>query len=409
MRNSRNSILKNQSFLFVWIGNAISELGGAFGTFCNSILIYQLTGSTMALGSMWLLYFLPSLIIQLFIGPFIDRWSRKWIMVFSQWTRGAIFLFPLISLLTGNLAPWHIFTVQMIVGLISPVYTPANQAIIPSIVEKGHLNTANAYLDGTVRLMTFMAPILGGLVVEYIGVKLTLSFVCGFLMASGTLLLYLKEAKASQNVRKTWFQQFSEGISYFFTHPIIVWLGFFLAFVQFGVGVTMVITLPYITIELSGTYAEYGYFMASFPLGYVIGSLLIGRIKYKKRRILMLGALVIGGLTYISLGLNHSIHVAYLTEAIAGIAMAFFGVHNITIFQQVIPNHLMGKVISVRLLIIRSAMPLGVAAGSVLSELWGIRPLYLLIGSIICSVSLLGIFFPYFKFLDAPLKKEIAS
>jgi len=149
--------------------------------------------------------------------------------------------------------------------------------------------------------------------------------------------------------------------------------------------------------------------MASFPLGYVIGSLLIGRIKYKKRRILMLGALVIGGLTYISLGLNHSIHVAYLTEAIAGIAMAFFGVHNITIFQQVIPNHLMGKVISVRLLIIRSAMPLGVAAGSVLSELWGIRPLYLLIGSIICSVSLLGIFLPYFKFLDAPLKKEIAS
>lgn len=405
----RNSILKNQSFLFVWIGNAISELGGAFGTFCNSILIYQLTGSTMALGSMWLLYFLPSLIIQLFIGPFIDRWSRKWIMVFSQWTRGAIFLIPLISLLTGNLAPWHIFTVQMIVGLISPVYTPANQAIIPSIVEKGHLNTANAYLDGTVRLMTFMAPILGGLVVEYIGGKLTLSFVCGLLMVSGTLLLYLKEPKVSQNVRKTWFQQFSEGISYFFKHPIIVWLGLFLAFVQFGVGVTMVITLPYITTELAGTYAEYGYFMASFPLGYVIGSMLIGRIKYKKRRILMLGALIIGGLTYISLGLNHSIHVAYLTEAIAGIAMAFFGVHNITIFQQVIPNHLMGKVISVRLLIIRSAMPLGAAAGSVLSELWGIRPLYLLIGSIICSVSLLGIFLPYFKFLDAPLKKEIAS
>lgn len=405
----RNSILKNQSFLFVWIGNAISELGGAFGTFCNSILIYQLTGSTMALGSMWLLYFLPSLIIQLFIGPFIDRWSRKWIMVFSQWTRGAIFLIPLISLLTGNLAPWHIFTVQMIVGLISPVYTPANQAIIPSIVEKGHLNTANAYLDGTVRLMTFMAPILGGLVVEYIGVKLTLSFVCGFLMASGTLLLYLKEAKASQNVRKTWFLQFSEGISYFFKHPIIVWLGLFLAFVQFGVGVTMVITLPYITTELAGTYAEYGYFMASFPLGYVIGSMLVGRIKFKSRRILMLGALVIGGITYISLGVNHSIHVAYLTEAIAGVAMAFFGVHNITIFQQVIPNHLMGKVISVRLFIIRGAMPLGVAAGSVLSELWGIRPLYLLIGSIICSVSLLGIFLPYFKFIDAPIKKEMAS
>lgn len=89
--------------------------------------------------------------------------------------------------------------------------------------------------------------------------------------------------------------------------------------------------------------------------------------------------------------------------------MAFFGVHNITIFQQMVPNHLMGKVISVRLLIIRGAMPLGVIAASILSELWGIRPLYLFIGTIICTVSLLGIFLPYFKFIDHPIDKGMAS
>ncbi|SER77867.1 hypothetical protein SAMN05518872_1023 [Psychrobacillus sp. OK032] len=89
-----------------------------------------------------------------------------------------------------------------------------------------------------------------------------------------------------------------------------------------------------------------------------------------------------------------------MTEVIAGIAMAFFGVHNITIFQQTVPNELMGKVASVRLFIIREAMPLGVIVGGVLSEQWGIRPLYFLIGSIICIVSLLGIFLPYFRFMD---------
>lgn len=87
------SILKNRALLFMWIGSAISELGGAFGTFCNSIIIYQLTGSKMALGSMWLLYFIPSLILQLVIGPFIDKWSRKWIMIVSQWTRGLAFYY----------------------------------------------------------------------------------------------------------------------------------------------------------------------------------------------------------------------------------------------------------------------------------------------------------------------------
>ncbi|MBS4192644.1 MFS transporter [Bacillus sp. FJAT-49705] len=404
-----NNILKNRSFVFVWIGNAISELGGAFGTFCNSIFIYQLTGSTMALGSMWLLYFLPSLILQLFIGPFIDKWSRKWTMIFSQWSRGIIFLIPLVTFITGNLEAWHIYTVQIIVGLITPIYTPANQAITPTIVSKDQLSTANAYIDGTVRLMTFCAPILGGLIVEYIGVKPTLISVSAILITSGTLLLFIHEVKISQSVRKSWLEHFIEGISYFLKQPVIVWLGVFLAFVQFGVGVTMVINLPYITKELSGSYAEYGYFMAAFPLGYVIGSLLVGKITYKSRRVLMLGALVIGGGTFISLGIINSIIFAVFTEVIAGIAMAFFGVHNITICQQTVPDHLMGKVSSVRLFIIRGAMPLGVLAGSFLGEFWGIRPMYLLIGSIICTVSLIGIFLPYFKFLDNTSIKNIAS
>ncbi|MFJ7973575.1 MFS transporter [Psychrobacillus sp. NPDC096389] len=397
---SSNTLWKNRPFFIIWIGNVISELGGPFGTFCNSILIYQLTDSTMALGSMWLLYFIPSLILQLFIGPFIDRWSRKWIMVFSQWTRGLIFLIPLVSLATGNLEVWHIYAVQIMVGLITPIYTPANQAITPTIVSNDQLTEANASIDGTVRLMTFLAPILGGGVIEYMGVIPTLLFVCGTLITSGTLLLFIRENRISFSVRKSWLEQFSEGITFFFKQRLIVWLGIFLAFVQFGVGVTMVVTLPYITKELSGSYAEYGYFMASFPLGYVIGSILVGKITYKSRRVLMLSALVIGGLTFIALGFNYSIVFGIMTEIIAGIAMAFFGVHNITIFQQTVPNELMGKVVSVRLFIIRGAMPLGVLVGGILSEQWGIRPLYFLIGSIICTVSLLGIFLPYFKFMD---------
>ncbi|SES89124.1 Predicted arabinose efflux permease, MFS family [Salinibacillus kushneri] len=395
------SILKNRSFVSVWLGNGISELGGAFGTFCNSILIYQLTGSTLALGSMWILYFIPSLILQLFIGPFIDRWSRKWVMIFSQWTRGLVFLIPLFALVTGSLASWHIYLVQIVIGLITPLYVPANQAITPAIVLKEHLHVANAYIDGTVRLMTFMAPILGGIVIEFIGVTPTLSLVSILLILSGLTLLFIQESRSIKKVRNSWLAEFIEGISYFFTQPIVVWLGGFLAFVQFGVGVTMVTTLPYITEELQGSYAEYGYFMAGFPIGYIIGTILVGKIVYKSRRILMLGALFIGGTTFIALCFNTSIIFGITTEIIGGIVMAVFSVHNTTICQQTVPNHLMGKVFSVRLLVIRGVMPLGVLVGGFISEIWGVRPLYLLIGSIICIVSILGITLPYFKFIDS--------
>ncbi len=403
------SVFKNRSFASMWIGNAASELGGAFGTFCNSLLIYEVTGSTMALGSMWLLYFLPSLMLQLFSGPYIDRWSRKWIMIIALWSRGLIFLIPLVAYMTGTVAPWHIYAVQIIAGLITPLYVPANQAILPTIVTKEQLPAANAYVDGIARFMMFTAPFMAGLVIEFTGLQITYILICILFMASGCLLLAVREKRIDHKVRKPWAKDFAEGIRYFFNQRVIVWLGVFLAFVQFGVGVTMVISLPYITGELNGSYAIYGYFMAGFPLGYIIGTLLVGKVRLRSRRILMLGALVIGGLTFLALGFTQSIIIAILTEIIGGIAMALFNVHNVTLSQQAVPNHLMGKVFSVRMLIVRGMMPIGVLAGGILSELWGIRSLYILIGTIICMVSLLGLILPYFRFIDSSTEKTMVS
>lgn len=398
------NLFKNKSFLSIWIGNGISELGGAFGTFCNSILIYQLTGSAWALGSMWLLYFLPSLVLQLFIGPFIDRWSRKWILIFSQMARGFVFLVPLLALWTETLLPWHIYLVQIIVGLITPLYVPANQAITPSIVAEEQLESANAYLEGTARLMTFIAPFLGGVVIEYLGVLPTITLVSILLLLSSFTLFFIQEFRIPQKARGTWIKEFLEGLAYFFTKRVIVWLGVFLGFVQFGVGVTMVTTLPYITEVLSGSYAEYGYFMAGFPVGFILGSMLAGKITYRSRRRLMLGALFIGGLTFVFLFINTSVLLGIVTEVVGGVAMAIFGIHNTTICQKIIPPHLMGKIFSVRLLIIRCMMPLGVLAGGFLSEIWGVRSLYLFIGMIISTTSVLGMLLPYFKFIDEAIE-----
>lgn len=329
-------------------------------------------------------------------------------MIFSQWIRASVFLLPLVMLVSGSIEVWHIYVVQIVVGLITPLYTPASQAITPSIVRKEQLQDANAYIDGMTRLMMFLAPVLGGVVIHLIGTELTLAFVCMCLFVSGTFLLYIKENRTTQPIRKTWLEQFLHGFTYFFTKPIIVWLCIFLTFVQFGVGVTMVTNLPYIKVELSAGYAEFGYFMAGFPLGYVVGSILVGKVIYKSRRVLMLGGLFIGGLTYISLGFNHSIVIAIIIEVIAGVCIAFFNVHNTTICQQSVPNNMIGQVFSVRLFFIRSAMPLGVLLGGILSEVWGVRALYFIIGSIICVTSLIGILLPYFKFLNEAIEEKSA-
>lgn len=54
---------------------------------------------------------------------------------------------------------------------------------------------------------------------------------------------------------------------------------------------------------------------------------------------------------------------------------------------------MIGQVFSVRLFFIRSAMPLGVLVGGILSEMWGVRALYVIIGAVICVTSLIGCYF----------------
>lgn len=159
MMKREASVFRNPSFLFMWTGSAISELGGTLGTFCNSIIVYELTGSELALGSMWLIYFIPSLILQLGIGPYIDKWSRKQIMIFSQFTRGVIFLIPLLMFNLNTLEVWNIYIVQIVIGLIQPLYAPASFSIIPTLIPERLLASVNAYLDGTIRLMSFLAPL----------------------------------------------------------------------------------------------------------------------------------------------------------------------------------------------------------------------------------------------------------
>lgn len=401
-----SSLLKNRSFTSIWFGNGISELGGQFGTFCMSILVFRLTGSTLALGSMWILYYLSSLTLQLIIGPYIDRWSRKWIMVLTQWSRGLIFILPLVALSVGQLEVWHLYLVQFIIGIITPLYVPANQAITPTIVSKEQLQTANGYLESTVRVMTVVAPITAGIVVQYLSAEITLAMVSTLLILSGFFILRVQEKRGPRDIRKPWIQEFVEGTSYFFKQKIILWLNIFLAFVQFGVGVTIVITIPYITDVLSGSELHYGLFLAGFPLGYVIGSLLIGFIKINSRRLMMLGALFIGGLTFIALGFNHNIWLAIFTEVIGGVMIAIFGIHNITLLQQAVPNRLMGKVVSVRMLIVRGAVLLGLFIGGIMSELYGIRPMYFMIGGIICITSLIGLTLPFFKFIEDPVAER---
>ena len=90
----------SKSFKALWIGEIVSELGGAAGGIVNGLLLYELTGSKEWMGILWLIYFIPSLILQCISSPFLNYMVKErllrnifahlliyfhyWVIFFSQ-------------------------------------------------------------------------------------------------------------------------------------------------------------------------------------------------------------------------------------------------------------------------------------------------------------------------------------
>ncbi len=106
-------LFNNRKFVFLWMAQAASGLGSTFSTFVLSWLVYKLTGSKVAMGSVWVAFMLPNIIIQMFAGPFLDRWERKKVMIFSEWFRASAFLLPIILYPMGQLETWHLYLVSV--------------------------------------------------------------------------------------------------------------------------------------------------------------------------------------------------------------------------------------------------------------------------------------------------------
>lgn len=398
----------DRKFVFLWLAQAASGLGSTFATFAISWLVYDMTGSKMAMGSIWLTFMLPNIIIQMFAGPYLDRWDRKKVMIFSEWFRGAVFLIPAILLPMGVLEAWHLYVVSIAVGLAQPLFYPASMAYVADILPKDKLTKGNSILEGTGQLMTLLGPTLGGIMISAFSVELVLFILIIALGVSGMLLMMNPSSKKQRVEQKeSWFIQFKEGLQFYRVYPVLFWVGIMMMIINFSSGAAQPMFLPYITDELGGTAFQYGLFTSAFSLGMVGGSLLTGLLKEpKNRKRVMLGSLFIDGLLFIGLAWTSYYWLALVFSFGQGLFAIIFNINNTTLYQRRVPEHLRGRVFSVRILLAQAGIPFGAALGGMFAEAFSIPLLFAVLGMIIIFTNLICWRQPIFEKLNDHVTEE---
>ncbi|MCP2036490.1 MFS family permease [Planomicrobium sp. HSC-17F08] len=316
-----------RSFRSLWAGEIVSEFGGAAGAIVNGLLLYELTGSREWMGVLWLVYFIPSLVLQGISAPFLNHVIKGKMLQRIQLIRAGAYLLPLagfwIGLDMGIIM--GLVILQCLLGLLQPIFASLSFSLLPEICSEDELADANALLDGSLRLMSFLAPGAASLLLliapmQWIHAVSAVLFFVSFLALSR-----IKQASTQKTVlwtKKFWWAEMKEGYLSFFSYPQLLRMTLLSSTVQFAVGATLVLSIPFIRGELGGKTWEYAIFNGAFPVGYVLGMLLL--TKLPKTSATMYIGLIGGGFSFLLLSFVHSVPLAWMCELIGGILFPLF-------------------------------------------------------------------------------------
>lgn len=376
----------SKSFKSLWIGEIVSEFGGAAGAIINGLLLYELTGSREWMGILWLVYFIPSLVLQGISSPFLNHVIKEKVLKDIQLIRAGAYLLPLVGFWMGTDTGTIIGLVvlQCILGLLQPIFASLSFSLLPEICTDEELADANGLLDGTLRLMGFLAPGVTSLLLLLVPMQWIYSISALLFFISFLALSRIPQSskqKAAVWSKKFWWSEMKEGYRSFFSYPQLLRLTLLSSTVQFAVGATLVLSVPFIRGELGGETWQYGIFKGAFPIGYVLGMILL--TKLPKNPQTMYFGLIGGGFSFLLLFFVHSVPLAWICELMGGILFPLFNAQSAAIFQREAPRDRLAQLSAVRLFFLRVMMPLGILFASVPFLALNIRHVYIGIGLLI--------------------------
>jgi MFS family permease len=157
-------------FARYWAAAAISSFGTAVTTVAMPVLVVQLLAATpLEVGIVNAAQFVPYALLGLIAGVYTDRWRRKPILVWASVGRALSLGAVPVLWLCGALQVWMLIIALLLFGGCSVFGFAATQSLLPRLVPRARLLSANARLDQTDAAAQTLGPTLGGTLVGLLG------------------------------------------------------------------------------------------------------------------------------------------------------------------------------------------------------------------------------------------------
>lgn len=375
-------VLSNRKFLLLWHGQLVSQLGSQAFLIASTYVVLEATDSAQMVAAVMVAASLPRALLGPLAGPLVDRHSRRTILVLSDVSRamavGALAMLLLARPPSSVSLLWLVAGVAVFNGVMSALFLPALQALIPDLVATDELPAANSLYQFSSQGSALLGQAIGGVLYVALGAPVLLLMDAASFAYAGLAawLLPRDDARPREGARAAstrWmFADMRRGIAFVSQQPGLLAVLLTFTGVNF-LFMPVLVLLPFYVRETLGQGAAwYGFLLAASSAGAVTGSMAAALTLHRVRA---RGALVRSCVLAVAgcvLGVAWTQSAWAAMAAFAGIG-ALSSVINVAIitgFQTSVPAELRGRVMALVMSLSTAAVPLGMGVGGLLGDMW---------------------------------------
>ncbi|PFI78828.1 hypothetical protein COI83_26800 [Bacillus cereus] len=400
------NLYTNKNFLLYFTGTFVSKIGDKLYLIAMPLLIYQLTQSSISLGTMFLVESLPFLFIPLFAGTIVDKVCIKKVLITASVIQAILISLIIFLKLLHQLEIWHIYLIGFMLSSVVATFQVANETIIPLIFQKHHLVRVNTIAQFIDTLTLLLGTGAAGVLVTSIGIYgVLLIDVFSFIIIPFTFIFIkiisnnYNNKNNYYNVRKS-YQEIKEGFKYIKNHAIMRPIAVMILIGNVSNSAYMSMLVFFSVEYISLNTEQIGFIYSFSAVIQIITVMLIPRITRAGATVkLMLFALIINALSFVWISISINWITLIIGSVIQSSPIILFNVLNRTLRQNIIPNQIFGKINGIFLMISKTVFPLSGFLAGLLASYVSLRILF-------CSLGLVTLFMTLY-FLSRPISDVI--
>lgn len=416
-------ILALVNFRFLWLGQIISDFGDSLTHLTLVLLINRWTnGDTTAIAYLLIALALPHATIGLVAGVFADRWDRKRVMIFSDVIRGFLVLTFLLIGTAETLNLPLIYLVAFIHSSIGAFFTPARSAVIPLVVPKEGLLSANSLSQTSLVFFRLLGTAAAGFLVgsldvfwpAYIADAFTF-FLSAFFISRVSIPAMAGVKAAGKATVSAVFSEMRAGMALLFGNRILIGAMLSLGITMLGLGAVNVLLAPMIVNDLNISESWFGAIELAQVAGMILSGMLVAVLaaRFKPTNLISGGLIGIGigvGLLFLIQNVWHLFAILFFV----GLMHTPLNTAVATLIQLVVDNEVLGRVSSALGAVIQVASLVSMFAAGSLAALIGVRNVFVVGGMAAILAGLVALvifrgFRPPVTAVEEPVHVHIAA